>query len=140
MEFVVEQVGGAVPVTILALQGALDASNFEDVIARAGQLAGGGARNLVLDLSAVPFMGSSGLVALHSIAMLLRGQQPPDPQYGWQAFHELEHDEQPAVDPHLKLVGPQASVQRTLDLTGMSALFEIFADRASAIRSYGVTA
>ena len=140
MEFVVEQVDGSTPVTVLALRGALDAATFEDVIARATQLYAAGTRSMVLDLSGVPFMGSSGLVALHSVALLLRGQQPPDPQFGWNAFHELEHDEQPTIDPHLKLVRPQPSVQRTLDITGMSALFAIFPDRASAIRSFGVAA
>jgi anti-anti-sigma regulatory factor len=136
MELAVVQADGAMPVTILALNGDLDASNFEDVIAKAQSLYGAGTRRLVLDLSGVPFMGSSGLVALHSVAMLLRGERPPDPEYGWQAFHDLEHDAESQVDPNLKLVGPQPSVQRTLDITGMNALFGIYPSREAALNSY----
>lgn len=99
MHFTVEQAQASVSVTILALHGDLDATNFEDVIAKAGELYQVGTRYLLLNLSAVPFMGSSGPVALHNIALLLRGEAPPDPEFGWQPFHIFK-DRQTAIDSY----------------------------------------
>src|SRR5689334_12900708 len=90
MHFTVEQVHGRVPVDILALHGALDASNFELVIEKVRELYRNGTRHLLLDMADMPFMGSSGVVAIHSAAMLMRNQEPPNPEHGWQAFHALE--------------------------------------------------
>ena len=43
---------------------------------------------VVLDLGGLTYMGSSGLVAIHSIAALLaRGHEPISPDDGWQAIH-----------------------------------------------------
>ena len=136
MHFTVEQAQAGVPVTILALHGALDATNFEDVIAKAGELYQAGTRYLLLDLSDVPFMGSSGLVALHSIALLLRGEAPPDPEFGWQAFHDIERGHDGGIHQRVKLLGPQPNVERTLAMTGMTEFFEIFKDRQTAIDAY----
>ena len=38
-----------------------------------------GTRQLVIDLSNVSFLSSSGLVALHSAALVMRGDEPPSP-------------------------------------------------------------
>ena len=55
---------------VIALSGELDGSNFEQVI-EAGRIAiAGGATHVVLDLGGLTYMGSSGLVAIHSIALL----------------------------------------------------------------------
>jgi anti-anti-sigma regulatory factor len=136
MQLSVDQVQSRVPVTILAIQGDLDASNYEQVIARARELYEAGARHLLLDLGAMPFMGSSGVVAIHSVALLMRGEQPPDPQSGWQAFHSIDHTRADGVQPYVKLLNPQPKVSRTLQMTSMSDFFEIFTDRQAAIDSF----
>ena len=136
MQLTVEKAQGRVPVTILAIHGDLDASNYEDVIAKARELYQSGARDLLLDLSAMPFMGSSGVVAIHSIAMLLRGEVPPDPEMGWQAFHAIEDDRRAGKQQHVKLLGPQAKVSRTLQMSGLDEFFDIFTDRQGALESF----
>ena len=73
MQMTAEHVQGRIPITILAIHGDIDASNYDQVIAEARDLYAAGSRHLLLDLSDVPFMGSSGVVALHSIALLMRG-------------------------------------------------------------------
>ena len=80
MQLTIDQIPSRVPVTIIALHGDLDASNYEQVIAKARELYAAGVRHLLLDLCDVPFMGSSGVVALHSVALLMaaRGEMPPD--------------------------------------------------------------
>ena len=53
-------------VTVIGLDGELDGSNFEQVIDAGRAARDAGARRIVLDLSGVSYMGSSGLVAIHS--------------------------------------------------------------------------
>ena len=90
MKTTVDRVEGRIPVTILRLDGDLDASNFEVVIDEGRRLYTEGDRDLLLDLRSVPFMGSSGLVALHSLALIFNGKEPPDPESGWAAHHALQ--------------------------------------------------
>jgi anti-anti-sigma regulatory factor len=136
MHMTVEQAQGRVPVTILAIHGDLDASNYEQVIAKARELYAAGGRSLLLDLSDMPFMGSSGVVALHSIALLMRGEQPPDLEAGWQAHRSIEQARDAGVQQQVKLLSPQPKVSRTLELTSLSEFFEIHADRQAAIDSF----
>jgi len=136
MNLTAESVSGRVPVTILAIHGALDASNYEDLIAKAQELYGKGARHLLVDMSDMPFMSSSGLVALHSIVLLLRGEPLPDPEMGWQAFHALSHDRDSGWQPHVKLLNPQPKIKKTLEMTSMDEFFEIHTDIQTAIASF----
>ena len=136
MQLTVNQVEGRVPVTILAIHGDLDASNYEQVIAKARELYAAGRRHLLLDCSDMPFMGSSGVVAIHSVALLMRGETPPDPTAGWQAFHSIDHARAGGVQQLVKLLGPQPKVSRTLQMTSMSDFFEIYADKQAALESF----
>jgi anti-anti-sigma regulatory factor len=136
MQMTAEHVQGRIPITILAIHGDIDASNYDQVIAEARDLYAAGARHLLLDLSDVPFMGSSGVVALHSIALLMRGETPPDPDSGWQAFHTIDHARAGGVQQQVKLFGPQPKVSRTLQMTSMSDFFEIHTDKQAAIESF----
>lgn len=136
MNLTVEQVQAKVPVTILSLHGDLDASNYQDVIAKVQAIYAAGARYLLLDMSDVPFMGSSGLVALHSLAVLMRGDKPPDPEAGWDAIHAIDRDRETGLQRHIKLLGPQSQVDRVLDRTGLKPFFEIYADRETALTSF----
>ena len=88
----VEHLGGSPSVTVVALDGELDASNYERVIEVVRDAYEHGARGLVLDLASLSFMASSGLFALHSAVRIMRGETPPDPEMGWGALHEMSHD------------------------------------------------
>lgn len=136
MQLTVDQVESRVPVTILAIHGDLDASNYEQVIAKARELYAAGVRHLLIDCSAMPFMGSSGVVAIHSIALLMRGETPPDPTAGWQAIHSIDHARAGGMQPQVKLLSPQPKVSRTLQMTSMSDFFEIHSNMQAAITSF----
>jgi anti-anti-sigma factor len=129
LETTTERVEGAVPVTILALEGELDASNFQGVIDTARQLYDEGTRTLVVDLEKLRFMASSGLVTLHSIVRIMQGQEPVDPEGGWAALHSNVDEKQTAV----RLAGPQPAVERVLARTGLDRLFVVHADRDAAV-------
>jgi anti-anti-sigma regulatory factor len=131
----IENVSDRVPVAVMKLEGELDAASYLDVIERARQLSEQGTKNILLDLANLTYMGSSGLFALHSVAMLLRGQEPPDPEGGWSALHSVEEGESEAVE-RVKLLDPQPQVDRVLERTGMKRFFETYTDRAAAIGSF----
>lgn len=128
----VEHLGGSPAVSVVELDGELDASNYERVIEAVRDAYERGTRGLVLDLSKLTFMASSGLFALHSAFRIMRGDTPPDPEAGWGALHEMagDHDLESA---DVRLAGPQEAIARVLDRTGMAKLFPIDADRASAV-------
>jgi anti-anti-sigma regulatory factor len=140
MNITIDQTSGRVPLTIARLEGDLDASNFEALIERVRELHQAGTRDLVLDLRSVPFMGSSGLVALHTIALLLDGQPPPDLESGWEAHHAIAKSvESGTPQEHLKLLvldDPASSVRRVLSRTGMDRFIPALTDEAAAIASF----
>lgn len=136
MNLTTETIRGRIAISVLKLQGDLDASSYRAVIARARELYDEGARHLLLDMSEIPFMGSSGLVALHSIAVMLRGEQPPDPEAGWEALHAIDRDRDKGLQSRFKLLCPQPQVERVLERSGLKKYFEIYADRQSAIDSF----
>jgi anti-anti-sigma regulatory factor len=138
MNITVEQDKGKVPVTVMQLGGELDASSYLDVINKARELYMAGTRDLLLDLGRMNFMASSGLVALHSIALLMRGKEPPDPENGWSAFRAiaLDVESDAGYEPHCKLLNPQPRIKRTLEITGLLKILEVFSDREQAIASF----
>lgn len=136
MNMTIEHVQGPVPVTILGLNGALDASTFDAVVAKARELYLSGTRRLLLDLSNLSFMSSSGVVALHSIIMIFRGGEPHDPESGWEAFHAIDRDRASGQQNMVKILNPQSKVLLTLQKTGMDQFCEVHADRKIAVDSF----
>ena len=136
MNINVNQIQGRVPVDVLSVQGDLDASNYQELIATARELYDAGTHRILLDLSSASFVSSSGLVAIHSIALLLHGEQPPDLEQGWSAIHAVEHGLGAGQQQNLKLLNPQPKVDRTLEKAGLKEFFEIHADLATAIASF----
>jgi anti-anti-sigma factor len=133
----VEEVTGRVPITVMTLEGELDASNFERVIEEARGLYERGTRHLLLDLGGLAFIASSGLVALHSIVRTMRGEAPPDPESGWGALHSLGLDvSSGSSQSEVQLCAPQPAVARVLQRTGLDRLFTIHPDRDAAIAAF----
>ncbi len=132
-----EGVVGRVEITVLSLQGELDASNFERLIDEVRALFDAGARHLLLDLAELTFLASSGLVALHSIVRIMHGEPPPDPDSGWGALHSLGLDVSTGdTQREVQLAGPQAAVARVLQRTGLDRLFIVHPDRATGIAAF----
>lgn len=136
MNVLIEQVTGNVPVTILSTTGDLDASNYMDLINTAKEVYRTGARFILLDMSETPFMSSAGLMALHSIVLLARGQKPVNPELGWEAFKTIDRDRENGTQRTIKLLNPQPKVDRTLEMSGMKRFFEIYTDRQTALSAY----
>lgn len=133
MEISVQQVPGDVPVSILKLSGELDAANYLAVIDRVRQIYGDGVSRLVIDLTDVSFLSSSGLVALHSAALLMRGDQPPSPEAGWAAYHAIASDVEGGFEDCCVLLNPQGRARKTLQMTGFDGFLHIYDDLDEAV-------
>jgi anti-anti-sigma regulatory factor len=125
-----------VPVTVLQIEGQLDGQNYQDLIAKVKELYEAGNRDLLLELSALTYISSAGLVALHSSALMLRGETPPDPEHGWAAVRSADRSRASGLQEHIKLLNPRPEVSSVLEMVGFTAFFEIFTDRAKALSSF----
>ncbi len=136
MNIICSEAQGRVPVTVFALSGALDGSNFRELIARGQEAYASGTRRILIDLSELTFMSSAGLVALHSLTAVLCGQPLPDLEDGWAAYHAMQRAQGQGVQPCLKLLNPQPKVDRVLRTSGMDQFFEIHGEMEKAVASF----
>jgi len=115
LRITVSEESGNVPVTILHLIGDLDANTQKNFETKAQEIVKGGADNLLLDLSAVTYMGSAGLRAIHSLATSLK---------------EGGHA------GHIKLLSPSEPVAKVLKTLGFDSYFEVFDSVHEAVASF----
>lgn len=134
-----DQVEGRVPVTVIRLEGELDASNYESLISQTQQLYAEGTRDLLLDLENLSFISSSGLVSLHTMALIMRGEALDETQEGWRAYHAISRDLSKAsgLETHFKLLKPQPMVRKVLDTAGFTTIMPVFEDEETAVSSFG---
>lgn len=138
MNLSVEQLSAPKPVTVLKIQGELDGSSYQTLIQEAQKLYNAGTRHLLLDLSDMNFISSAGLVGLHSVVTVMRGNEAPNMAGGWSVIHEASHDmsHSTGAESACKLYNPQPRVQKTLSMTGFDQLLEIYTDWETAVASF----
>lgn len=136
MNISVSQAQGRVPVTVLRLDGQLDGQNFQELISKAQEFHSAGTRDFLLDLSDLTYISSAGLVALHSVALLARGEEVPDMERGWAAYRSMGRSGEAGMQKHVKLLNPRSEIMGVLDMVGFSNAFEIYTDREEAVNSF----
>ncbi|MDP1713177.1 MAG: STAS domain-containing protein [Anaerolineales bacterium] len=136
MEITVSQEQGNVPVTILQLAGQLDGQTYQDLIMKAQQVFNGGAKNFILDMSELTYISSAGLVSLHTISLLVRGEAPPDSEQGWSTLKSIDKARDGGIQKNVKLLNPRPEIISVLDMVGFSEFFKIFTDKQKAIESF----
>jgi anti-anti-sigma factor len=130
-----------IPIVILHIDGILDGANFKKLIEKAESLFAGGARNLILDLTRLTFISSSGLGALHQVALLFQEKNRPEldetwASYRWSTFRNIKRDHDLRPQKHVKLLSPTREVHEVLDMIGFSSLFEIYTYMPQAVESF----
>lgn len=136
MNISVSQAQGKVPVTILKVDGQLDGQTYEQLISKSQELYSGGTRDFLLDLSDLTYISSAGLVALHSIALLARGEEMPDTSGGWSAYRSMGRSADAGIQRHVKLLSPRTEVMNVLDMVGFGSVFEVHTNRDEAVNSF----
>ena len=115
----------------MRLKGEINASNFILVSDKAQELYMNPARNLIIDLSEVPAISSTGLAAIHKIALLYSGVPQKVEEYSNPDFTHSSN-----ARKHVKLLSPQPEVDKTLESAGLKLFFKVFKDLDSAIASF----
>ena len=135
MKITVTTAEGKVPVTVVKPHGNLDSSTYKELVNEGRKLIGEGAQHLLIDLGDVPFMSSAGMMSIHSLALMLRGDRPSSSKAGRSA-RGSNTPGQAAAGEHVKLLTPQEGVRRSFEKAGLAQFFEIFDDLESAIASF----
>jgi len=118
LRIAVSEEKGNVPVTILQLTGDLDGKTYQELEAKAADVIGAGASNLLFDLGGVGFMGSAGMRALHAISNKIKTAGPN------------------GSAGKMMLLNPTDAVSRVLKTLGFDQHFDIHADLEEALKSF----
>ena len=130
MEISVSQEEARVPVTVFQLKGEL--SSEEPLSGLAQDAYDNGARYLLLDLTKVPYISSSGLRAIHQVYYLFRGTlSEENEQKVRQGIVSGSYK-----SPTLKLFKPSKNALKALSLSGYDMFLEIHKKKAAAIASF----
>lgn len=132
MEISVSRQQGKQPVTVFHIRGEITADSAGQLLAEAERSVEEGTRNLLLDLSNVPYIGSFGIRALSSIITLLH-QASSDQTEG--ELRKTIRDGGPK-SKHLKLLNPNRQVSKVLETTGIDLVLDTYYDQTKAIGSY----
>jgi len=134
VEIMAENVeNNAPPVTIFHIVGDISAKTFSQLQTQAKEAHDSGVRNLLLDLSEVPYVSSAGLRAFHYMFKLLQGDSPQESDeavrkgLGDGTFKSL----------HFKLLKPTGHVLEVLKTSGYDMFLEIHDKQDKAIASFG---
>jgi len=127
---------GRVSVIIMKLAGNLDASNYAEVITKARDVYDEGARDLLIDLSEVPYVSSAGLMSLHTVALIFAGQSLESKESGRPISRSVNAQNEKTVRQHLKLLNPQPAVDQLLDVVGLKQLLDVHTEFETAVQSF----
>jgi anti-anti-sigma factor len=130
MEISVSQHEARVPVAVFQIKGPV--INNEPLEQQVRSAYNAGARNIVLDLSEVPYMASAGLRALHAIYSLLRSDTAEESDEATKRGIAAGT----FVSPHLKLVKPTPYVLEVLKSAGYDMFLEIHRDLSQALDAF----
>lgn len=125
MEITVSREQGRAPITVFHLKGDLNAASYEEFQSRIKQAIDAGVRDLVIDLTGVPFMSSAGLRALNRIFNWL------EPNVSGKDVASGNYK-----SAHLRLVNPAPRVLETLKIAGYDMFVEIYQDLKLAVASF----
>lgn len=122
------QIQGDITATILHLKGQIDRSTDGPLLDRARESYEDGARYLLLDLSEVDMLTSSGLHAVHTLFRMFTPQSELDKMH--------QHRDEPYKSPYFKMVVPDPQIYYILNITGFIQNIFVFNNMDEAIRSF----
>lgn len=134
MEIKVSTESGRVPVTILHVDGNIDASTYDQFQSTAKKLIDEGARYILVDLSHAPYVSSAGLRALHTLFNELRTRNPEANLSEDQVKKGISAGTYKS--PHLKLLNLSPATKTAFETSGFDMYIDTFTDRNAAIASF----
>ncbi len=128
MHIVVSHEEREVPVSLVFIRG--DLISDEPLKTKAREEYDSGAKNILLDLSDVPYISSSGLRAIHYIYDLFRVKNDDESRLK-RGIADGTYKSQ-----HLKLLNPSKNSMKALQVAGYDMFLEIYSDLDEALTSY----
>ncbi len=133
MEIMVSQEQGRVPVTVFHIKGDIDANTYEQLESRAERAIAAGTKDLLLDLTDVPYVSSAGVRAMNRIFNMLHS----DTSAGGRAALSKGLRDGTFKSPHLKVLNPSPAVSEVLSATGMDMFLDIRRNAKEALEAFG---
>lgn len=132
MEIKVSTENGRVPVTLMHIDGNLDAASYKEFETQAEELIKGGTRYILIDLAHAPFVSSAGFRAIHQIFKDLNAT------HSGQSEEEIKQgiSEGSYKSPYLKLANLSADTKAVFTTTGFDMYLECHDDVKTAIASF----
>lgn len=125
MEISISQAQARVPVTVVKFKGKLDLSTQTEFEGRVWEsILKGGTRDMLLDLTDVPYVSSAGLRALNSTYKLLH----PDQSSGQGSAQ--------TKSPHLKLAGLAPRVKEIFTMGRFDSFLDIYETPEQALAAF----
>jgi anti-anti-sigma factor len=122
---------GTVPVTVLAPRGELTADSATPFEAAAAAAIESGAKHMVLDLSAVPYIGSFGIRALNNVLVALHAAADG---YDESALRQTLRGG--GKSSRLKLAALNSQSMKVLETSGFDMYLEVHPTVDEAVRSF----
>jgi len=137
MNIQVSTENGLVPVTVMQVEGNIDAQTYHEFQKKAEQLIQTGTHYLLIDLSHSPFVSSAGLRALHQIFNQLRASDLQNPMSDADVRRGISAGTYKS--PHLKLLNLSRETKTAFDLSGFDMFIETYTDKKEALDSFRPT-
>ncbi len=134
MDIKVSTENGRVPVTIMHMDGNIDSSNSTAFESKAEELIKNGTRYILIDLSKVPFVSSSGLRVILHIFNQLRSLHPDANLTEEQVKEGISAGTYKS--PHLKLLNLSKQTEISIKTAGFDMFLETYSDLKDAIASF----
>ena len=132
MDITVSHEQGRVPITVFHLKGKLDVTTYAELEKKVQASYEAGMRNLILDLSEVPYISSAGLQALHRIFLRLRSDAPSESD---EMMRKGIRDGT-YKSAHLKLLKPSAKVLEVLKTVGYDMYMDVHSNLKDAVAAF----
>jgi anti-anti-sigma factor len=123
-----------VPVTVMHVNGNIDALSYEEFQTKADELIAGGAKYLLIDLSNSPFISSAGLRALHHIFNELRARDTDNSKSEEEIHRGISSGTYKS--PNLKLLKLSKESKTAFELSGFDMFIDTFDDEQTALASF----
>lgn len=132
----VSEIQGRVPITILRVDGRINLGNTGVLEQAAQEAYTSGARNLIIDLDAVPSLTSAGLRSIHGIYnMVSQSPSTDEPAQGAQSVQNAPAGLKPK-SPHFKLFTTSPQVLKVLAMAGFDLYIDTYQDLNEAIAAF----
>ena len=130
MEITVSQQQGRVQVTVFCIHGEMTADTAATLTTQAQAAIDDGTRNLLLDLTDVPFIGSYGIRSIDQVLVALykaNGLTDADARKSLRGGGKASY---------LKLLNPNPYALNVLKVSGLDMLIEVHTDLKHAVASF----